>query len=132
MQRVAGVLNILGLIILIFAGLMLFPMAVSCYLDDHAVWSFVVGMAVTAMIGLGMWAFTRKASLGRELRNRDGFLLSALTWMVLPGIAKKWVEKLMAASNMNTMATASIAGESKKPKLASCEENPPRPMIEKV
>ena len=39
---------------------------------------------------------------------------------------------MMAASNMNTMATASIAGESKNPKLASCEEKPPRPMMEKV
>ena len=87
MQRVAGVLNILGLIILIFAGLMLFPTAISWYLDDHAVWSFVVGMLVTATIGLAMWAFTRKVSLGRELRNSDGFLLSALTWMVLPAIA---------------------------------------------
>ena len=77
----------MGLIILIFAGLMLFPTAISWYLDDHAVWSFVVGMLVTAMIGLAMWAFTRKVSLGRELRNRDGFLLSALTWMVLPAIA---------------------------------------------
>ena len=87
MQRVAGVLNILGLIILIFAGLMLFPTAISWYLDDHAVRSFVVGMLVTALIGLAMWASTRKASLGRELRNSDGFLLSALTWMVLPAIA---------------------------------------------
>jgi len=87
MQRVAGVLNILGLIILIFAGLMLFPTAISWYLDEHAVRSFVVGMLVTALIGLAMWASTRKASLGRELRNSDGFLLSALTWMVLPAIA---------------------------------------------
>jgi trk system potassium uptake protein TrkH len=86
-QRIAGVLNVLGFIILIFACLMLFPTAVSWYLDDHAIWSFVVGMAVAGMVGLAMWAFTRKASLGRELRNRDGFLLSALTWMVLPGIA---------------------------------------------
>jgi trk system potassium uptake protein TrkH len=80
-------LNILGLIVLIFASLMLFPTAISWYLDDQAVWSFVVGMVVSAMIGLAMWAFTRKASLDRELRNRDGFLLSALTWTVLPGIA---------------------------------------------
>ena len=86
-QRVAGVLNILGFIILIFAGLMLFPTAISWYLDDHAIWSFIVGMVVAGMIGLAMWAFTHKASLGRELRNRDGFLLSALTWMVLPIIA---------------------------------------------
>ena len=87
MQRVAGVLNILGFITLIFAGLMLFPMTVSWYLDDHAIWSFVVGMFVAGLIGFAMWAFTRKASLGRELRNRDGFLLSAMTWMVLPAIA---------------------------------------------
>ena len=87
MQRVAGVLNILGFITLIFAGSMLFPIAVSWYLDDHAIWSFVVGMFIAGLIGLAMWTFTRKASLGRELRNRDGFLLSALTWMVLPAIA---------------------------------------------
>ena len=87
MQRVAGVLNILGFITLIFAGSKLFPIAVSWYLDDHAIWSFVVGMFVAGLIGLAMWTFTRKASLGRELRNRDGFLLSALTWTVLPAIA---------------------------------------------
>ncbi|NBR49959.1 TrkH family potassium uptake protein, partial [bacterium] len=86
-QRVAGVLNILGFIILIFAGLMLFPTAISWYLDDHAIGSFAVGMIFSGFIGLVMWASTRKPSLGRELRNRDGFLLSALTWMVLPAIA---------------------------------------------
>ena len=87
MQRIAGVLNILGFIILIFASLMLFPTAISWYLDDHAVWNFVVGMVFAAIIGLLMWACTRKASHGKELRNRDGFLLSALTWTVLPAIA---------------------------------------------
>ena len=87
MQRIAGVLNILGFIILIFASLMLFPTVISWYLDDHAVWSFVIGMVVAGIIGLLMWAVTRQASLGKELRNRDGFLLSALTWMVLPVIA---------------------------------------------
>lgn len=86
-HRVAGVLNILGFIVLIFAGLMVFPTAVSWYLDDHAVGSFVVGMVSAGFIGLALWSLTRKASRGRELRNRDGFLLSALTWMVLPGIA---------------------------------------------
>ena len=86
-QRVAGVLNILGFIILIFAGLMLFPTAISWYLDDHAVWNFVIGMAVAGTIGLLMWACTRRTFHGKELRNRDGFLLSALTWMVLPAIA---------------------------------------------
>ena len=87
MQRIAGVLNILGFIILIFAGLMLFPTAISWYLDDHAVWNFVVGMVFAGLMGLVMWSLTRKASRGKELRNRDGFLLSALTWVVLPGIA---------------------------------------------
>ena len=40
--------------------------------------------------------------------------------------------KLTLAISMNAIATASIAGESQKPKLASCEENPPRPMVEKA
>lgn len=87
MQRLAGVFHILGFIILIFAGLMLFPTGVSWYLDDHAVWSFAIGMGVAATVGVVMWASTRDAARGRELRNRDGFLLSALTWMVLPALA---------------------------------------------
>lgn len=86
-QRIAGVLNILGLIILIFTSLMIFPMAISWYLDDHAVWSFVIGMVASGVIGLLLWGVTRQVALGRELRNRDGFLLSVLTWIVLPGIA---------------------------------------------
>ena len=73
MQRIAGVLNILGFIILIFTSLMLFPTAISWYLDDQAVWSFIVGMFAAGIIGLSMWGCTRKASLGKELRNRDGF-----------------------------------------------------------
>ncbi len=38
--------------------------------------------------------------------------------------------KLRLAISMKTMATASITGESKKAKLASCEENPPSPSVE--
>ena len=86
-QRIAVVLNVLGLIILIFTSLMIFPAAISVYLDDHAISSFVTGLVVAGIIGLLMWGTTRKVSLGRELRNRDGFLLSALTWIVLPAIA---------------------------------------------
>ena len=86
-QIIAGVLNILGFIILIFASLMLFPIAISLYLDDRVVWNFVIGMLIAGTIGLLLWACTRKASHEKELRNRDGFLLSALTWMVLPAIA---------------------------------------------
>jgi len=86
-QRIAGVLNILGFIILIFASLMLFPIAISLYLDDRVVWNFVIGMLIAGSIGFLMWACTRKAFHEKELRNRDGFLLSALTWMVLPAIA---------------------------------------------
>ncbi len=33
---------------------------------------------------------------------------------------------------MKTMATASTAGESKNPKLSSCEEKPPSPIVEKA
>ncbi len=35
----------------------------------------------------------------------------------------------MPANVMNTIATASIRIESQWPKLASCEENPPRPIV---
>jgi len=78
----AAPLNALGLIIIIFGILMLFPLLVSEYLGDPAARSFDVAFIVTLFSGLALFAITYRYR--RDLRVRDGFFLVAMTWLVLP------------------------------------------------
>lgn len=76
------VLNALGLIILIFGLLMLFPLAVSFYLDDGATAAYDWAIVTTTLAGAALWRGTRGGR--RDLRVPDGFLMVALTWAVVP------------------------------------------------
>ena len=87
MVRLASVLHILGLVILIIAGLMLIPLGVSCLLADGAQLAFAASSAIALGIGLLMALGTRSQARNRELQVRDGFLLAALTWLVTPAVA---------------------------------------------
>ena len=87
MVRLASVLHILGLVILIIAGLMLIPLGVSCLFADGAQVAFAASSAIALGIGLLMALSTRSQARNRELQVRDGFLLAALIWMVTPAVA---------------------------------------------
>jgi len=76
------VLNALGLIVMLFAVLMLFPLAVSWFVGDGATVAFDHAVLITLAAGLLMWLPTRGRK--RDLHTRDGFLLVALTWVVMP------------------------------------------------
>ncbi|MCK9260530.1 MAG: TrkH family potassium uptake protein, partial [Azoarcus sp.] len=75
-------LNALGMIIVIFALLMLFPLSVSVWLDDGATMAYDQAIVVTLLCGALLWLGTRGRR--RDLRVHDGFLLVASTWVVLP------------------------------------------------
>ena len=87
MVRLASVLHILGLVILIIAGLMLIPLGVSCLFADGAQLAFAASSAIALVLGLLMALGTRSQARNRELQVRDGFLLAALIWMVTPAVA---------------------------------------------
>ncbi len=76
------VLNALGLVLGLFGLVMVFPLAVSFYLDDGATRAYDEAILITFGAGLALWATTRHAR--RDLRVPDGFLLVALTWLVTP------------------------------------------------
>jgi len=78
----APALNALGMIVMIFGLLMLFPLAVSAVLDDGAALAYDKAILVTFLGGLLLWICTR--SPRRDLRVHDGFLLVAAAWVVLP------------------------------------------------
>ncbi|MCX8085494.1 MAG: TrkH family potassium uptake protein [Rhodocyclaceae bacterium] len=82
-MRFLPVFRALGIIIAIFGLAMLAPLGVSLYFADGATGAYDEAIALTLGCGLFLWL---AASRGEktELHVRDGFLLVALTWAVLP------------------------------------------------
>ena len=82
MRSLMPVLHVLSLVILMFGLTMLLPVAVSWLLHDGAETAFDEAIALTLLTGVLLAIFTRKSK--RDLRIRDGFLMVALVWTVLP------------------------------------------------
>ena len=85
MVRVLAVLHVLSVVILMFALCLLFPPAWSLLLGDAAQAAYDEAILLTVSSGMLLWATTRKHR--RELQPRDGFLLVALVYTVLPAFA---------------------------------------------
>jgi trk system potassium uptake protein TrkH len=85
MVRLFAVINVLSVVIMAFALCLIFPLACSFFLRDSAQTAFDEALLFTAAGGALLWAMTRK--MRRELQPRDGFLLVALVWTVLPAFA---------------------------------------------
>lgn len=77
-----AVIALVGRMVVLFALLMLVPLAFAWYDQDRAKQPFLISIGVTALSGLLMSLATRR--FHRELQPRDGFVLVGLTWMLLP------------------------------------------------
>jgi trk system potassium uptake protein TrkH len=82
MQRYYPVIRVLSLVICMFGLTMLVPWALSWATQDGAESAFDEAVLLTVGTGLGLWYATRKEK--RDLTIRDGFLMVALVWTVLP------------------------------------------------
>lgn len=85
MVRVLSVLSVLSAVLMIFALAMAAPLAVSLIYSDAAQHAYDAGVLITFSSGVVLWALTRRNR--RELKPRDGFLLVALVWTVVPAFA---------------------------------------------
>ena len=85
MTAVLAVVGLVGRMLVLFALLMALPLGLALGAHDPAEGAFLTGIAVTAGSGLTLALATRRHR--RELQLRDGFLLVALTWTVLPAFA---------------------------------------------
>lgn len=85
MRSLYPVLHVLSLVILIFGLTMLVPLSVSWGLRDGAERAFDEAILLTLAVGALLGYVTRKSK--RDLRVRDGFLMVALVWTVLPAFA---------------------------------------------
>jgi trk system potassium uptake protein TrkH len=77
-----AVLALVGRMVVLFALLLLVPLAFAVGHHDDAERAFVIATVVTAVAGLLMSAATRR--FRRELQPRGGFVLVGMTWLVLP------------------------------------------------
>lgn len=85
MSRLLSVLRVLALVLVIFSGAMMAPLAVSWAIGDGAHGAYDDAVAVTLGSALFMWFLTRRHK--RELQVKDGFLLVVLVWTLLPAFA---------------------------------------------
>jgi len=76
---------VLSVVLAVFALAMALPLAVSLLYADAALHAYDEAVLITFASGLALWAFTRGGR--EELKPRDGFLLVALTWTVVPAFA---------------------------------------------
>jgi trk system potassium uptake protein TrkH len=83
--RIVAVLNVLSRVLLLFAAVMALPWAFSFAFGDGAQRAFAYSLAATLVAGVALWLITFHER--RELQVRDGFLLVALVWTVLPAFA---------------------------------------------
>ncbi|EXI69569.1 MAG: Trk system potassium uptake protein TrkH [Candidatus Accumulibacter adjunctus] len=82
MQRYYPVVRVLSLVILMFGLTMLVPLLLSWFQHDGAESAFDEAFVLTVGTGFGLWWVTRREV--RDLTIRDGFLMVALVWTVLP------------------------------------------------
>src|SRR6266702_4210284 len=85
MVRLFSVLNVLSVVLLVFALAMLLPLGVSFAFGDAAQRAYNEAVLITLISGGALWLFTRGGRA--ELQPRDGFLLVALVWTILPAFA---------------------------------------------
>lgn len=75
------VARVLGLFLMLFSLTMLPPMAVSLFYQDGALNAFGSALGLTFAFGLVIWFPVR--SIRKDLRTRDGFVITVLFWLVL-------------------------------------------------
>ena len=85
MVRPFPVLNVLSVLMVVFALAMLLPLGVSFMYGDAARQAHYEAVLITFVSGATLWLLTRSSQA--ELQTRDGFLLVALVWTVLPAFA---------------------------------------------
>lgn len=77
----AIVFRVLGLLLMLFSITLIPPIIISLIYQDSATFAFISSMGMIFIIGAAAWAPVYKNR--QDLRTRDGFIVTALFWVVL-------------------------------------------------
>ncbi len=78
-----GILNILGVLLLINAGLMLLCIPFAIYYSDGTLFNWISSVGVSGLLGAGLYFSTLRKSTQRNIRKRDGYIIVTLSWVVM-------------------------------------------------
>lgn len=79
----AIIVRVLGVLLMMFSLTQLVPIAISLWFGDNNYFTFLLSFAISFGAGMALWFPVRGSKA--DLRNRDGFLITALFWSVLSG-----------------------------------------------
>lgn len=77
----AIIARVLGVLLMLFSLTLLVPLPVSLGYGDNNYMAFLIGFGITFTAGVAVWMPVHNCQ--GELRTRDGFLVTALFWLVL-------------------------------------------------
>ncbi len=80
-MRLSIISKVLGVLLMLFSLTLIPPTFVSLWYQDKSHMSFLMAFFITLITGLVLWFPTY--NIKQELRTRDGFLVTALFWVVL-------------------------------------------------
>mgnify|MGYP000297690549 CR=1 FL=1 len=80
-HRYAPVQRVIGILLMAFSLTHLVPLAVSVALADGVAYAYLEALWITLGTGFVLWALARRSR--RELKVRDGFLITVLLWAVM-------------------------------------------------
>lgn len=102
-MQFAMAFKIIGVLLILFSATMLPSLFISLASADGSESAFSTGFAATLFAGITLWLPTRQ--LSRDLNIRDGFLVTALFWLVLGvfGAIPFWLAPDLALSPVSAV-----------------------------
>lgn len=102
-MQFAMAFKIIGVLLILFSATMLPSLFISLSSADGSESAFAMGFAATLFAGVALWLPTRQ--LSRDLNIRDGFLVTALFWLVLGvfGAIPLWLAPDLALSPVSAV-----------------------------
>lgn len=97
------ILKVLGILLMLFSTSYMIPLIVSIFYADGSSAAFAYSFVITMTLGACLWIpFSNER---RDLRSRDGFLITVLFWIVLGVIGSL---PFILSSTLNLSVTDSI------------------------
>jgi trk system potassium uptake protein TrkH len=78
-----GIINILGVLLFINAGLMLSCIPFAVYFDDGTLINWISSVGVSGILGALLWFSTFHHAKRRNIKKRDGYIIVTLSWVVM-------------------------------------------------
>ena len=122
-MNIQAILNVVGVMLILLSGLLLAPLGVSFYYDHLPLEGYISetsAFSSTCIIGLitGLVLWKSFPSGIEKLRDREGFAIVAVSWMVmsifgafplyLTGICPNYIDALFESTSGFTTTGASI------------------------